>query len=515
MYTNIELLTKELKMAGFSQYKISKMKTKGDLIKLSRGHYLINSPRDLKSIGERYFELGEEELGYDALSTYFTYYPTDGCLAYKLFNLAYKYDDLESILGYYYTIYDDNSIKSEDKKLMLYILSKTIYLPKGFVKMAKGMRIDDVAINNSVDDNIRKLILNNKFKKAINAIEHKRLVSDKDLLIKKMLEVSLLKKEEDKKYWLDLVNNKQYDTIHEVLSNNLEKGYINKFMQSVLKVVDDIIDLKETKEVPTASAVNKNDLFGLIESKNYEEALEACKNKYSRSYNINENLIYLLLLDINCRIRKIKQQENISNVIREKLKNPYNVYSNNKNLEIKSKTLLRLFMNGINARGLTIISARSNSLLGGIIKLVTNESDLICFPIIRNETPALVIQRVLPKNDLKSLKINDIIKDVNILTTEGIRELEKHHYKTALKKLRRVLLYGKAEPIVYNSIGRCISKSYGQNSMYLISEQVDKMTMKVDTNSKHEKLLSNKTSCSNIDVETPKVMIKTVHEGKI
>ena len=514
MYTNIELLTKELKKVGFSKYKISKMVSSGELIRLSKGHYFVNSYKDLKDIGEKYLELGEEELGYEALNVYFSYEPTDGALAYKLFNLAYKYDDFDSIADYYCTIHGKNStIRKEDKRLMLYILSKTISLPDNFAKMARKLTLKDVSLKDNFNDNIRRLILSDDFEKAISAMNYKRSVSDFDRLIKRMLDVSLLRKEERKQYWLDLVNNRQYDVIHDILTDNLENSSINSFMQNVLRIVDDILELRKTKKIPTASTVNTEDLQELIELKNYAEALEVCKKKYSKSGPLSENLVYLLLVDINDRIRRMKQQENLSKVIKEKLKNPYNVYSNEKSLEVKSRDLLNLFMPGLNEKGLTIISARSETVRSGLAKLIVKEPDLICFPIFRDETPALVIQKVYPKEELAKMDVRDIMKKTSVLTSIGINEFENKDYKRSIKALKKVLLYGKAEPKVYYYIGCSISRLHGLNNMYLIADQVNDVINPSSLFSKQVKFTSDKVESSDASVDASKVMKKTFNES--
>lgn len=517
MYTNIELFTRELKNAGFSKYKISKMVSSGELIRLKRGYYFVNSHKNLLSIGEKLLESGEEELGYDVLSVYFSYYPDNFELAYNLFKRTIKMNGFTESVPYFKSIYDNpGSLSKKDKNLLLHVLSMMVSMPKEYQEKDNKLTFKDVRTSGVKQNNIRWLIMTNRFDKALELIEKENVeeLTDFDILLKELLNKCVLFSSRRNSKFLNLVKHKEYDKLANILYGIEDKDKLNNYMLHVLYIVEDILDIVKTGNLPHTSKPSGDTLYDFIESANYHDAFNLFKKSGSKHGPLNENPMYLLLKDITDKINDIKNREVAHKVIKEKLKNPYNVYSNERHLELESKKILSLFKPIIDEVGVTIISSWSASISKNLVELVNSQPDLICFPINRHETPALVIQKVLPKEKLEKLDSKCTKKIIKALVNNGKESFKSERYGGCIKSLKRVLLYGKSTPVVYGYLGKSYAKMGDAESafrMYSIANQVSGLPKREIFSSESAKI-SERKDCSTHELEdAPKLMKKTLN----
>ncbi len=241
--------------------------------------------------------------------------------SYIKLKLSYLYlllNDYETSCYYFINSYQiDSDYINIDYNLGLYLFSMLINLPDEYLDSVLNMTIEDIEILETdigyqdieFSNKIRNLLLNQSF-----TLVNDYITSNPDftsnifnLIIKELVTKIIKFKKEENKYLRNLIKNQSYQEIIDYLENSQKVRKLNEYLEYCLKLVKELINLKDNLESVDKINFKTNSVYKAIDCKDYERALQLEKNNcYKTKEDINSDILYLLLSKIVLELKVIK-----------------------------------------------------------------------------------------------------------------------------------------------------------------------------------------------------------------
>lgn len=284
---------------------------------------LAEKAEELYKEGKRLLAEKDFDKAYDCFRKSYKMYPRNYTVCFKLFVQSIRDMDYDVAFNYYETLCFTNSPYSKnDNNFYLYLLSIITEVPDRYKEYVKRLTIDDIKVSihdsryqdASMQNKIRISAMQGKLSYAIyllNQLSNRGDVYSTQLLITKaLLRQAIDVERKNKDTLMELIKNKRYKEIVEFLENKKEKQNLNANDKYILRITEQIIEIQYTNKVPEKTICMSECINEAIEAHDYDLALSICKG-YDYKYNINDedNMVYLLLMDICALISKMTLNE--------------------------------------------------------------------------------------------------------------------------------------------------------------------------------------------------------------
>ena len=212
----------------------------------------------------------------------------------------------------------ENPYYSADSNFYLYLLSIITDIPDKHKEYARYLKIEDIRVDFNdkryqdipQQNKIRIAVLQRKFPYALKLLndltaQHGSLTVQ-DIITRTLLFQALEVENKSKSTLIELAKNKDYEEIVNYLHAKQKRHNLSLTDTYTLKLVNEIINLQQTKQIPEKTIFQSEKLFEAIDGNNYDLAFSLCES-YNSTNNINnsENTINLLLTDICDMIKQI------------------------------------------------------------------------------------------------------------------------------------------------------------------------------------------------------------------
>ena len=309
---NMELTTRLLNSFGLNSGDLTYLVKENHLIRLKRGVYSLKNVEGLFSYGKRLFlqenyekaalcfqKCYEMDLAY--LESYFQLFLM--CIENKDYNKAFiLFDKLFEISDEVYKI---------DANYYLYLLSIVTEVPDKWKDYAANLQFDDIKIpfenekykNIILENRIRMSVFNGQFKMACNTliylVKEIKGVTLQDKISKNLISQIFKQHKRLNRKISILIKDKKYEEISSLLTNVRNKSIFSINELYTLKLVNDLIEIKDTLTVPEILDKEVQTAFDAIDAKNYRLALQL-NDEYFKEHNLSKekSFIYILLRDI-------------------------------------------------------------------------------------------------------------------------------------------------------------------------------------------------------------------------
>lgn len=312
-----ELTTKELNGYGFNSKDLSTLIEQGNLERVKRGYYSFKSINDLFFYGKKLIAEKEYEKATECFKKCYELDPNHSGACFQLFLRSINKKDYETAFQYFEVLSKtDNPYYSADSNFFLYLLSIITDIPDKHKEYARYLKMEDIRVDFNdkrykdipQQNKIRLAVLQRKFPYALKQLKDLTIQHGsstvQDIITRTLLFQAVESETISKKTLIELAKNKSYEEIVEHLEEKEKRHKLSLTDNYTLKLVNELINIQETKEIPKKTIFQAEKLFEAIDGNNYELALGLSEN-YNSKNNINnsESIINLLLLDI-CNLIK-------------------------------------------------------------------------------------------------------------------------------------------------------------------------------------------------------------------
>lgn len=170
--------------------------------------------------------------------------------------------------------------------------------------------------SNKLENNVRRNILESKFKYAYklnNDLLAKIRVDSYSIkfeLIRELLKQVIDSEEIYKDNLMNLIKKSQYKEVVLILKKRQDIRYLCVIESYILMVVEAIVEILETGNIPVSTIGNTCDMYSALAGKNFKVALELnIKFIGETNKNIDTDILNLLLVRLNAFILEIKLKD--------------------------------------------------------------------------------------------------------------------------------------------------------------------------------------------------------------
>ena len=311
-----ELSLEDIKSLGFDDSELNYMLNTKILLETNNGFYKIITTRGLYLFSMQLISKKQFDKAEWFLEKTLELAPDDPKILLQIFlrNIDKKnYDKAFKCLEKMFE--NETNYFKDDCNLYLFLLNMITDVPEKFKLLSKNINYNYFKVknvdNNHILNEIRFLISNQKFNLALK--KHQLYVSNKDkkngqdVLLDKLLYQAKMKQIETHLEVLKLVQNKEYDKVVDLLSNIQKRHQLLKSLYYILKLVKDLLTIKNNKQILESQGITTNQFFKAIESRDYEYALSLLDN--AKIYDKNKECFKIILNDIIKEINSIKEDE--------------------------------------------------------------------------------------------------------------------------------------------------------------------------------------------------------------
>lgn len=314
-----ELTTKELNGYGFNSKDLTDLIEQGSLERVKRGYYSFQSIDELFRYGKKLIAEKDYDKAIECFKKCYELDPNHSGACFQLFLRSISKKDYEAAFKYFEVLSDtENPYYSADSNFYLYLLSIITDIPDKHKEYARYLKIEDIRVDFNdkryqdipQQNKIRIAVLQRKFPYALKLLndltaQHGSLTVQ-DIITRTLLFQALEVENKSKSTLIELAKNKDYEEIVNYLHAKQKRHNLSLTDTYTLKLVNEIINLQQTKQIPEKTIFQSEKLFEAIDGNNYDLAFSLCES-YNSTNNINnsENTINLLLTDICDMIKQI------------------------------------------------------------------------------------------------------------------------------------------------------------------------------------------------------------------
>ena len=289
----------------------------GIIERFKRGYYTFVGLNELFNYGKQINKLGEYDKSIICFDKCSELAANDKTLYLPLFisyiiNMEYE----KSLKCLIQLIKFGSENERKNDIFYLYLLSHIIKLPEAYEKLLGDYNqiknnILYKAYNEKIylQNGIRLSAINQKFTLALNQqknLDNAYGYTTMSFITNRLLNAIISKQFRVNQQILQLIDNKKYDKIVELI--NSEKTYNNRNMTEyyITYLAEAIIEIKNTSVIPEPEVTKTDDIYIAIDGQNYELALNLDEKNQDEHFKVNP-IIKRLLKDINQLINSVKQ----------------------------------------------------------------------------------------------------------------------------------------------------------------------------------------------------------------
>ena len=326
-----ELTTKELNSYGFNSKDLADLIEQGSLERVRRGYYSFQSIDELFYYGKKLIFEKEYDKATECFKKCYELDPNHSGACFQLFLRSISKKDYESAFQYFEVLSNtENPYYSADSNFYLYLLSIITDIPDKHKEYARYLKIEDIRVDFHdkryqdipQQNKIRIAVLQRKFPYALKQLKDLTAqygsLTVQDIITRTLLFQAVEAETISKNTLIELAQNKAYEEIVDYLEEKQKRHNLSLTDSYTLKLVNEIINLQETQQIPERTIFQSEKLFEAIDGNNYELALSLSEG-YNAKNNINnsENTINLLLADICGMIKQISSPSQFPKDIKE------------------------------------------------------------------------------------------------------------------------------------------------------------------------------------------------------
>ena len=317
-----KLTTSNLEQLGLSKNEISEMVELSFIKQESENEYSLVSIKQLYNYGLKLIITEHINEANRCFRKCYELEPNNREYILQLMIATIKQDRKEDLFKYFSLLDTEDCEKNiKDNNLYLYLLSLVMKIPYEYHTRVKQFNYDDLLFSNKCEfdnkekeNNIRTLIIKNKYKYALKLLNDS-IMEDIEELSKKIAIKELLIKviEYETKFKYDLLmfaERKEYSKIIDYLKAKSKKRRLRSDEVYILFTVQGIIKILETGKVPEITKTCPKSMYEALKANNYIEAYIFNEQYESRNKTqIGTTLLSILLSDILTLIAKTEQDK--------------------------------------------------------------------------------------------------------------------------------------------------------------------------------------------------------------
>lgn len=311
--TEQELTTKFLNGLGFNSKDLAQLIDNGILKRIKRGYYDVVNVEPLYKYGVSMLSK-DKKIAYKYLKKCYEIEPGHGKLVNRLIMLCINEKDYTQALQFLNVFGEANPSTRTNHNFYLYLLSKLIELPNEYKEIVNKLKFGDIKfIPNEFNQDISKtgcrqkirdLVFHNEFSQA-SKVKIKGNLTNSDRLIDYLLKDILKIRGQKYNVILQDVKDKNYTDAVEILE---QMGNLCYYDQTILSLLHTLETIMVNKIVPDRLDFKSCNIYEAIADENYEWALHLSSESHAKNecYQKENDIIYLLLVDINAEIKKLE-----------------------------------------------------------------------------------------------------------------------------------------------------------------------------------------------------------------
>lgn len=324
----LPLTDETLVNSGFSTKEIIELLEERIIIPTETGEYKLFSVVELYYYGIRLLLTTSMKKASTCFNKCYQLDKENRNFCLQLLLLALKRGDYQEAFEMFSVI---EKIKSEeyvkDNNLYLYLLSILTKCPEEYAERLYSIDYDDILIpydseyyNKEQENAIRQSIMKNKYKYALrllnDMIEQEPVYLINEALLKELILQAITAETKFETKILSFVEKQQYPLIISFLEHKMKKRYLSNDEVYVYLITKAIIELIETKSIPTPTVYSGTSIYEAIKGNNFKLALKIERRfiKFSKSAPKN-NIVEALLIEINKRIYNLKISQQCANLL--------------------------------------------------------------------------------------------------------------------------------------------------------------------------------------------------------
>ncbi len=304
-----DLTTKKLNNFGLNSRDLKEFIEKGNLIRVKRGLYALQSANELFFYGK---ELIHQKKKKEAMICFQKCIEIDpnhhganfqlffDCIETKQFEKSWQYLDILHDPKYLYYYHDSN--------FYLYLLLMMDKIPEKYRDTASHFKLEDVEAmvgdkryRTPFQNKIRKLALNQNFKMANFLLKQKGKQKIQNQIIQILLDEDIKVQDKNRNYVIQLILEKNYQEIIEFYQERQQKYPLSMAEQYTVLLAKDILKIQNQEKLTPTNQYTEN-LFEAIRENNFKLALKLIESKKT-------NPIYLLLKEIVNLLPSVKEEK--------------------------------------------------------------------------------------------------------------------------------------------------------------------------------------------------------------
>lgn len=443
-----ELTTKLLNDYGFNSKDLKELVDSNVLLRLKRGHYLLNNVKSLLYYGKKLISVKQYDRADACFEKCYELEPKNPSVCFQLFFRKVKSKNYEESFKYFDVMLNtDNNFYKIDNNFLLLLLSNVTVLPERYMDYINSLKSEDIIVdekdkryNNFVEENkFRKAIYDGRYSYALALLKELKNPTVQTLVFKQLIGQTLHMRNECKEKILNLIHLGKYEDLFVLLQQTNQKRSLSNNEKYALVLVQKILDINQNHNIPIKKVLEANNIYEAIDGDNYDLAYLFC-TEYNLINNIDssQNVLHLLLKKITDSIAKIISEQSNSY-------DKFNGFENKVYVNPVDEELVKqkheLLVNGEHA---TLLSRMKPERINGIKAIVKRYGDMRVFCIgegIKKQCVLTYKPKIEERVDFKQ-----VIHKGNVAYKKG-------QYDECISHYAKLIYFGYTKGFVYAKMG--------------------------------------------------------------
>lgn len=321
-----ELTTSKLKICGFNSHDLTKLVDSKVLERSRRGHYTLLDVEHMHQYGKHLITQKNYDEAKKCLEKCYELSPKHSGNCFALFVNSIMNNDYKAAFKYFEGFYKkDDYYCKRDSNFYLFLLNLITTIPDKYKDYVEQFELKDILVANNdkckanipLYNEIRTYAFNQRFKQAIQSYEILVKINVKiysyDAVTNSLLYKAAEVQKTRKRNILNFIKNKDYIGVVNYIESVLKVHEIDLMDKYVLKLTKELLEIKETHQIPEKISSYNQSILVSIDNKDYELALSlTIRRDKKHEVDSNNNSLYLILREINNAIKEISSLDDIN-----------------------------------------------------------------------------------------------------------------------------------------------------------------------------------------------------------
>ena len=316
-----ELTTKSLNEMGFNSKDLKELVDSKKLDRVKRGFYEFKDDNELFFFGKRLLREKRYEEADECFKRCIEINPNHNGACFQLFVKYIKEKNYEQAFEYFKKLGNsENQFYNIDYNYYLFLLNIITEVPDEYKEFVKSIQMEDIRVRTddkrfidaSQQNRLRYAAYQRKLPYALQQqkaiIAQNKGASTQDYISQVLLTQAAQAEDVSKNTIGTLADQKDYEGLIAYLEEKQNKMALNQTEVQILNLVNVLLTIQETKEIPESKYTQEPNLFTAINDENYEYALKLAHD-FNEKNNVAfpNNVLEILLYDICELIRTLKE----------------------------------------------------------------------------------------------------------------------------------------------------------------------------------------------------------------